>query len=43
MGSDSHAWVVNFLEKCNFLNINVAGEFSTTVTDVPRKLYVATK
>ncbi len=43
MAPDSHQWIVCFLQECGFQNIHDVGKFSTTVTDIPRKLYVAVK
>lgn len=43
MGANSHEWITNFLYDSGFSKVEMVGEFSTTLSDIPRKLYVAIK
>lgn len=43
MGADSKAWIRSFLTELGFSTIHEAGPFATTVSTVPRTLYVAVK
>lgn len=43
MGPDSGVWIRSFLTELGFSTIHEAGPFATTVSNVPRTLYVAVK